>query len=101
MTAIKTIIEAEGQAEEIVNKARELAQKNITDTKKKQAIILDKTDVELKKERSKQIQEQKVDLSALYKKMLNEGKIKTEDLKKAVSAKQGEARQFVLDSFVK
>ena len=101
MTAIKTIIETEEKAEGIVNNARETAQKDVVDAEKKQREIFSQIDTELKEDRLKQIREQKVDLSALYKKMLNEGEIKTESLKKDVSVKQERARQFVLDSFVK
>ncbi len=101
MTAIKTIIEAEKQAEEIVNKARVATQKDIANAEKKQQETLSQLDTELKENRLKQIHEQKANLSALYKKMLNEGRTKTETLKKDISAKQDRALHFVLDSFVK
>ena len=100
-TAIKTIIEAEKRAEEIINKAHETAQKDISDAKKKQQGILDQIDMETKKDQSKQILEQKVDLSSLYKKILSEGKIKTEAIKKRALSKRGSALRFVLGSFVK
>ncbi len=101
MTAIKTIIEAENKAEETINNARETVQKDIVSAEKAQQEMFSQIDTELKEDRLKQVREQKVELSALYKKMLSEGEIKRESLKKVVSAKQGKARQFVLDSFVK
>ena len=101
MTAIKTIIEAEKQAEETVNNARETAQKNISEAKKKQGETLDQIDKELKKDQLKQVCEQKVDLSTLYKKILSEGETKTEAIKKGALSKSGNALRFILDSFVK
>jgi vacuolar-type H+-ATPase subunit H len=101
MTAIKTIIEAEKRAEEIVNNAYVAAQKDIADSKKKQRGILNQVDMELKEDRLKQIREQKVDLSSLYKKILDESETKVENLKKVILAKRGKALIFVLDSFVK
>ena len=65
MTAIKTIIDAEEQAEEIINNARETAQKDIAIAKKKQQETFSQIDTELKEDRSKQTREQKVDLSVL------------------------------------
>ena len=101
MTAIKTIIEAEKQAQETINNARETAQKDISEAKKKQQEALNQIDTELKEDQSKQVCEQKADLSALYKKMLSEGETRTEAIKRSALAKGGSATRFILDSFVK
>ena len=101
MTAIKTIIEVEKQAEETINNAQITTQKDISDAKKKQEEALNQIETELKEDQLKQVHEQKIDLSVLYKKILSEGEIKTEAVKKSALAKGGSAMRFILDSFVK